>query len=185
MDAVIVLANLMSSRAVLNKESRQRLELAAELFFQTRASCIVTSGWAYRSDCPVPIAEAMKRHLLKSYKLRAANVLDECTARDTVGDAVFTRLNVVEDRKWKNLLIVTSDYHVERTAEIFNFVYAGSVKVSVAGAKTTLAQSRLDSELKSLDAFRRTFQGIEPGNISQIYIRMMQSHPFYNGEVYK
>jgi uncharacterized SAM-binding protein YcdF (DUF218 family) len=178
-EAVIVLANLMSRGGQLNRESRDRADLALEAYRSGRAGVIVPCGWAYRADSPISIGEAISRYLRRQ-GVAAHAILVEHRSRDTVGDAVFTKLEL----QFRRVLIATSDYHVPRATEVFRFVYGPDRTVEALGSATQSSSEKLHAELDSLKAFRSTFQGVEPGNDHEIMTRMAERHPFYNGTSY-
>lgn len=182
-DAVIVLANLMDADGILNDESARRAAKAADLFTQTGATALVTCGWAYRPDSDIVIADAFAAHLIRHHGIDPASIVVEPHSRDTVGDAYFTKANLALPRRWRRLLVVTSDYHAARTGEIFDFIYGDDAEVSVVGADIDPA-ARQGDEAASLAAFRATFQGIRRGDTAAILERMRLSHPFYNGQVH-
>ena len=107
------------------------------------------------------------------------------SSRDTVGDAYFTKVNLVVPRFWKKVLVVTSDYHVSRTQEIFSFIYGVDVDVMVYGAPMVALNDDVErGELTSLKAFRDTFSGVLSGDDAAILMRLRERHPFYNGKAY-
>jgi len=181
-DAVIVLANLMDAEGRLNDESQARLSLACELVRAGEAPVLVTSGWAYRSDSDLCIADVMARHAMTHMHLDASQIVIERNSRDTVGDAVFTKRNLANRFAWRSVLAVTTAYHVARTKAIFSFVYGRAVEV--VGAEGVNNAALAESEAKSLSAFRATFDGIAAGDDEAIYLRLKAAHPFYNGQVY-
>ena len=183
-DAVIVLANLMDINGVLNHESRARAEKSAELFKQNNAPYLVTCGWAYRQDSDIKIADAFKQHIASKLEVDAKQILTEVNSRDTVGDAFFTKIHLAIPRAWRHLCVVTSDYHVERTREIFNFIYGPNFVIEVFGAKIDCNDSILKNEISSTEAFRNTFAGIDAGDDCKILDRLRERHPFYNGVIY-
>lgn len=169
--AILLLANLMDGEGNPNVESRARADAAAQAWRQGRAPLIVPCGWAYRADTDLTIAEALSRYL-QSTGIPAQAIVTETRSRDTVGDAVYTR----ETGAWPRPLVVTSDYHAERTRQVFAFVYG--YPVTVEGAPSN-AGDRLEAEQASLRAFRDTFAGVPAGDIQAIHARMLAAHPFY------
>ena len=113
-----------------------------------------------------------------------SDLRDLIIPRDTVGDAYFTKINMALSLNWKNLCVVTSDYHVKRTKEILSFIYGNCFSVEVYGASVVHDISILGNELASIDAFRDTFLGVTMGNNIEILKRLRERHPFYNGQVY-
>lgn len=183
-DALIVLANEMDIDGRLNEESSARADLAAILAQEGGITWIVTSGWAYRQDSDICIANAFKDYLMSVHGVAATRILTEVGARDTVGDAVFTRANAAVAGGWRRICVVTSDYHVARTQAIFDFVYGPDFVVDVRGAVAARKDGVEAREAASIAAFRATFEGVHPGAIADIMTRLGQRHPFYNGEIY-
>ena len=182
---IIVLANEMSQQGGLNAESQARADLAADMFLNGGFKTIITCGWDYRKDSEISIAHAFETYLDAERQISPVNIYAEVRSRDTVGDAVFTRLLFDgEDLAETEFVIVTSEYHVNRTREIFTFIYGEGAQISVVGSECASHQTHEHTENTSLEAFRSTFAGITPGDIESIYTRMLESHPFYNGDVH-
>ncbi len=182
-DAVIVLANEMDIDGVLNTESSLRANLAVKMAKDFKIPYIITCGWAYRNDSDVKIADAFKSYIVK-LGLRDEQILTEENSRDTVGDAVFTRLNLVEPLGFRKFCVVTSNYHVTRTRKIFNFVYGSNFRLDVIGADVKFDDSFLSKESESEIAFDRTFCDVNVSDIGQIMEALRNNHPFYNGKIY-
>lgn len=175
----------MNKEGELNVESVSRMNVAIDAFKNYESSCIVTCGWAYRDDSYITIADAMKNYAIETGGVPSDAVITETNSRDTVGDAVFTKHNIAINNNWKKVLVVTSDYHMSRTMEIFNFVYGKKYIISVRGAATSLTESRDENENSSLRMFHKTFVDIEAGSDVEIYNRLRERHPFYNGDVFQ
>ena len=182
---IIVLGNLMNKEGELNVESVSRMNVAIDAFKNSEAPCIITCGWAYRDDSDITIADAMKKYAIEICGVPSDAVITETNSRDTVGDAVFTKHNIGINNDWGKVLVVTSDYHMTRALEIFKFVYGKDYIISVRGAATDLVESRDEYEISSLRVFHQTFSDIEEGSDVEIYNRLCERHPFYNGDVYQ
>lgn len=183
-DAIIVLANLMDSNGVLNDESVMRLKMGVDCFESRNARFMVTSGWAFRPDSQICIGSAMARFLNVELRIPKARILVDLHARDTVGDALFTKMNVVVPNEWSSLIVVTSDYHLQRTNEIFSFIYGAAFQIEVVGIKTTPTADKVANEVASLEAFRKTFSAVKPGDTQSIARMLVECHPYYNGIVF-
>jgi uncharacterized SAM-binding protein YcdF (DUF218 family) len=183
-DAAIVLANLMDAQGRLNDETRARMDCAIALYRAGDVPLIVTSGWDYRDDSDLPIALAMRRYAMEAHGIPEAALIAETTARDTVGDAVFTKLHLALPRGWSRVAVVTSAYHGARSLEVFSFVYGPRFEVALRTAVSDDTPALREAEARSIAAFRGTFDGVAPGDDAAIFARLRERHPFYNGSVY-
>lgn len=182
--AIIVLANLMDKDGVLNEESKGRMNLAIARYKAGDAPYIITTGWEYRDDSDIKIADSMRNYAVVEHNVDGDSVICDYMARDTVGDAIFTKANIVIPHEWTKLLVVTTDYHTKRTEEIFRFVYGKVYDIKVIGAVSNISNGLENNEKTSLDAFHNTFKGIDSGDDRAIFKRLTSEHPFYNGKIY-
>lgn len=180
---MIVLGNLMSKDGVLNDESSSRMDLAIAAYKQGKAKNIITCGWGYREDSELPIAEAMKNYAVDKGVVEEA-IIVEVNSRDTVGDAVFTLKNWIAAKKIDSILVCTSDYHVNRTRKIFEFIYGKQYFIEVIGAETKDVNQKVDAEISSINAFNKTFEGVSSGDMPAVFECLIKKHPFYNGDIY-
>lgn len=71
-----------------------------------------------------PIFES---HASAEYLLRLgcspARILLDTWSLDTIGNAFFARLAHCDPRGWKNLLVITSQFHLPRTRMIFDWIF--------------------------------------------------------------
>lgn len=176
---VLVLANEMSAKGMPTKESAMRLERAARELRKHPGARLVTSGWGYRDDTETTLADAMASAAVRDHAIPEKQILRLHDSRDTVGDAVFFGLAV--DPEF--LVVVTSEYHRARTEQIFRFILGPGANLQVVGVGEPGSEARQAAELKSLAAFRMTFDGIEPGDLPAIRDRLFQAHPCYNGTI--
>ena len=68
-------------------------------------------------------------------------------SKDTLGNAYFTKINILEPKQWKDVIVVTSDFHLERTKYIFDFILGPDYKVEYVLTDTGLSKEK-DIELK-------------------------------------
>jgi hypothetical protein len=181
--ALAILSHHMDEKGVLGRETLARVKHGIELCNNHEFGLLITSGWAYREDSDLPIADAVSNFIRQNFKLGATKIVEERNARDTVGDAFFIRKNVVVPEQISELHVVTSDYHVERTEKIFEFVMGNVCTTYIHGAKVELDDPHTiyEHEVKSTLAFDTTFHGVSKGDIQNIELAMKTRHPFYNG----
>ncbi len=177
----------MSESGVLNAETAARIDLAAQSERHQESTLIMLCGWPYRSDCEIAIADAMREYLIAKHPKLSHKSICQRLSRDTIGDAIFCRIYLdTTTSSLANYLVnvVTSDYHVERSRVIFEFVFGGSCPVSVEGAPGFEHDWSAAKEADSLSAFRTTFKNALPGDLESIFSALRNNHPFYNGEIY-
>ncbi len=185
MKCLVVLSHLMSQDCVLGDESVARAKLAIDSFNAENYAHLITIGWAYRLDCDTPISDVFRQYIVKNSDIDPSSVVSLPYSRDTVGDAFFS-LKFSQLNGVKELLIVTSDYHVNRTQRIFDTFFSDRLRVSVIGAKTALANevSVQEHEMRSIAAFDKTFSQTNCDDVACLCETLSTLHPFYNGEVY-
>jgi uncharacterized SAM-binding protein YcdF (DUF218 family) len=173
----------MDAEGHLNEDSTARISEAIRAFEAKEAPYLVTSGWNYRGEYTIPIAEAM-RDYAAAHGVPAQAILCDTHSRDTVGDAVFTKRNIVLPKGWKRLLVITSDYHVKRTKAIFEFIYGADYDITVRGAASKAPSRPPEEEQQSLLGFYATFEGVKASDDEAIWELLRQKHPFYNGKTH-
>ncbi len=176
----------MERNGQLGEETKRRVEKSISLYHEAGASHIITTGWDYRQDSDLKIAEVIRDFLINRCGFAPCDVLCDVNSRDTVGDAYFVRRNIVDKMHFKRLLVVTSDYHVNRTREIFGLFYSPSVQVEVFGVDVpgNNDSNVLAHEAASLKAFRSTFDGVDLTSDEEVLKVLSRDHPFYNGAIY-
>lgn len=174
----------MSRKGKLNTESASRMDAAIDAYNNFEASYVITCGWAYRDDSPLTLADAMKAYAIKSQKISPDTIITETKSRDTVGDAIFSKRNILSNRGWRKLMVITSDYHIPRTHEIFTYVYGMQYTVNVIGVPTDKNEKQSEKEITSLYTFHKTFFGINAGDDISMHNRLCEKHPYYNGLIH-
>ena len=169
----------MDEKGNLNKESALRAHKGYEIYNKYEKPTIITCGWDYRDDSDIKISDAMRDHLNQKYNIPFNKIISEPSSKDTVGDAVFTRKNIIQKNKYNRIAIVTSSYHLSRTKEIFKFVYGNSYELIFYGCDVSFPQMIKTKEIKSLRKFRETFSNKNVGDIDKIYNELVNKHKLY------
>jgi len=185
MRTLVVLSHLMSKNCDLGVESIERSKLAIDKFTRNAYDNLITIGWDYRSDCATPIAEVVRRYISDHTSIDESSIIPLTKSRDTVGDAFYC-LEFFSDIVMTELHIITSDYHVNRVNIIFNMMFNSLLKVKVFGASTAASNDPtvLQHEQESIEAFYKTFEGVDFSSKNSIFEALSVKHPFYNGEIY-
>jgi uncharacterized SAM-binding protein YcdF (DUF218 family) len=181
--AVILLAHLMDADGTPGTETRARADLAARLASGTDCK-VALMGWAYRPDTDLCISDAMAGYLQATHGFAKSKLLIDRRSRDTVGDAVFSKMMLTGISTNREIVVATSDYHADRALKVFRFVYGPDWQVSVTGAAVGSTDEQRLHERQSLAAFERAFEGIASGDDKRIRATLVTKHPYYNGEVH-
>ena len=171
----------MDHAGTLDDESKDRANLAMELFHKKNIELILTIGWAYRNDIDLPIGLSVREYL-RSKGINDHHIKTDINSRDTVGDAIFSKINFVDVFDIDKLYVVTSDYHVSRTQLIFESIIP--IGIEVFGCDTSSYFDSKSSEANSISAFRKTFEHTNFQSNDCLLETLRNSHPFYNGETH-
>lgn len=108
-----------------------RATRAAELFRQGMAPLVVASGRRLRPNAG--IAELMEHDLIERGVPKDRIIRFPQDADSTMEEAEAL-VSFVASKKWRSVIVVTSNYHTRRARYIFRRVFPGAVRVSVASA---------------------------------------------------
>lgn len=127
-DAIIVPGGGVREGGVLPPWVAKRFDRAIELHAGEPIICL-SGGTVHRpppldmTGRPVFEAVAGARYLV-SRGLNPELIYIEVASYDTIGNAVFARLMHTDPRAWKRLLVITSEFHMDRTREIFRWIFS-------------------------------------------------------------
>tara|TARA_B100000780_G_C21121993_1_gene454544 strand:+ start:1995 stop:2555 length:561 start_codon:yes stop_codon:yes gene_type:complete len=184
MKFIIVLSHQMDQNAKLGPESQARANLASDTFFNEKCDFILTLGWDYRLDSEIPIAYAF-RSFLENKGIPKEKIISDINSRDTVGDAIFSKIYLVKNYKPKTFFIISSDYHIKRVEIIFKSIYGKEADLNFLSCPWDTKNINEGKEIKSINAFLKTFKDIDFENNDLLVKRLSSQHPFYNGEVFR
>tara|TARA_B100000035_G_scaffold72540_1_gene59893 strand:- start:23018 stop:23605 length:588 start_codon:yes stop_codon:yes gene_type:complete len=181
---VIVLCHLMNKDGVLNEESKLRANLAKKIFFEKKCDFLLTLGHDYRKDSNLPISHSFKNYLVKE-NLPSNKIFTDINSRDTVGDAIFSRLFIEEKKFFKKIYIVSSDYHIKRVQIIFKKIISNKYSLEFFSSKSKTKIQKIKEEKSSTKAFFQTFKKEDFKSLNTLLLKLASQHPYYNGEIYK
>jgi uncharacterized SAM-binding protein YcdF (DUF218 family) len=123
-DALIVLGD--------DNYAADRAFHAAELYREGVAPVVVASGRMLRQN--VSLADMME-HDLESFGVPAASIVKLTHRAQNTREEAVEAARLVQTRKWKRVLVVTSNYHARRTRFIFGRILPSNVSLRVSGAR--------------------------------------------------
>lgn len=187
-DAIVVLAGGVNKDGSLPDLPKKRVERGVELFKAHKAPKIIMSGkygfWLdyYKDVPPRSEAEAMKEYAVSLGVLEESIILED-TSKDTVGNAYFTKVNILEKNNWKKVIVVTSEFHLERTKFIFDTVLGPEYEIEYSYSEDGLSQLERESvkqkEEKTIKTIKDTILNVAPGDSEKIGKLLFSMHPGY------
>ncbi len=105
---------------------------AAQLFRQGVAPVVVASGRRLRPSAGM--SELIEHDLIER-GIPKENVLRFSQDADNTREEAIALRRLAKEKGWKNVVVVTSNYHTRRVRYIFQKVFPSGVEVSVASAR--------------------------------------------------
>lgn len=156
-DVIIILGH-ESNRGKLSKIVRLRIDKGIDIYRKVKAKIIMSGGYSlkHKKDPEDSEAKLMKEYAIKK-GVPVEDILIEDKSRDTHGNAYFTK-QIIKTNSWKNIAIVTSDFHIIKTQYFFDFVYGRGYNFSYYKIKTDFSKRELEkinkTEKKSIETMK-------------------------------
>lgn len=129
MDCIIILGGGINKNCTLPDWCIDRCNLAIKIFKKYNSSIICTSGGSYHNPNPldkdgfvIHECDALANYLF-SKGVPKEKIFKEWTSYDTIGNAYFSKILLIDSFNWKNITVVTSDFHMDRSKIIFNYLF--------------------------------------------------------------
>ncbi|MFO8035107.1 MAG: YdcF family protein [Anaerolineales bacterium] len=174
-EAILIPGGGLNKTGHLHPWTKARLDLALE-HDQGNVHFLLLSGGTVHKPPPLngdgfPLFESrVAAAYLMDKGIPAQRILTEISSYDTIGNAFFSRMLHVQPRGLQNLLLITSQFHVQRVQTAFQWVYNLtpvpfkfhlSFKASPdQGLSKELLQARIAKERRSLEALQKTTEKI-------------------------
>ena len=108
--------------------------------------------------------------------ISAGKILTESNSRDTIGEALFVKQNIIVPYKIKELYVISSDYHINyRVRAIFDYVFGADADIIYIEVKTDKSKdpNTILDQIKSLEYFTKIISTSEGEDL-------LEHHPLYN-----
>jgi uncharacterized SAM-binding protein YcdF (DUF218 family) len=182
--AIVVLGSGVDMHGRLPPQAAARVEKAVSLWKRAKDAHLVMSGrWSFLTMAVFPKteAQAMKDQAVKLGVPARAIALEE-ESRDTLGNAYYVK-KVLARHGWKEVTVITSDYHLPRTKYIFPRILGPGYRLRYAAAPSRLPaaerrQRRRDEE-KVLALTRAWLDPLIPGHDEAVKRLLFTLHPAY------
>jgi uncharacterized SAM-binding protein YcdF (DUF218 family) len=185
-DALVVLGRGVDPDGALPLLAKQRVRRAAELFAWGVAPRMIFSGRCSlmtEIDPPRTEAAAMAEYARSLGIPTRALILEE-ESRDTIGNAYFVLRRFLEPNDWMSIRVVTSDFHIQRTAWVFQKVLGLGYDVAFSPSPSELdhatiaARAREESDISTF--LMNWIGGISDGDPIGLARMIWQEHPGYS-----
>jgi len=192
-DVIIVLGGGIDPDGSLPSITRSRVQKGVDLFREGAAPRLLMSGcWDFwREDTPLQTeAEAMKEYAT-ALGVSPGVIFKEEESKDTIGNAYFCKIQYLRIHHWNKVIVITSDYHMNRTKLIFEKVLGSEYTVEFISVETHVSKEilgqLLSKETKVVGILTRWLQGIESGDDDGVGKLLYTKHPGYaeNPEITK
>ena len=194
---IFILAGGQIKNGSINNWVKKRLDLGLQIVSQNETAIIYCIGGGTYHKPPILNIHKHVIHESRSCSnylinkgFNAKRIKREWSSYDTIANGFFSFLNFIVPLKLEECVLVTSEFHMERTKEIFNFfckLFKSDVKVQYICSENEmdeeLLQIRKEREKKSLDSFKNTI--VSRINTIQEFMEWFYiEHNAYNNEKY-
>jgi len=184
-DVLIVPGGGIDKYGRLKPTSLQRVDKAVELFKEGVTEYVIFSGaWSfmYTYKPPVTEARAMQEYAITNGIPYDKILLDE-ESRDTIGNAYFPKVRIIKPRGWRNVMVVTSEFHLKRTQYVFEKVFGPDYNLKFTAVTSALPQDMfthiINIEKNNLELTRQKIGEIPAGDDKAIGEFLFTKHPAY------
>ncbi len=196
-DLIIVLGGGLDSDGRVHEWVKRRLDRAFELHKIYNATILCCGGGTYHkppftNDKGFVVHESTESvNYLIQKSVLPNRILKEWSSYDTIANAYFSFTNHVLCREeWKNIAVITSYFHMERTKEIFNWIYKIFetkfnrnfdiiyYSVSDIGLDKNMIKDRKDRESNSLNNIKLLSDRIK--TVNELHKWLFTEHNAYN-----
>ena len=176
-DCIIILGGGSKGKN-LDKETKNRVKEGVNIYKNKISNKILMTGGKINNEFSE--ASLMGNYAIK-LGVKNKDILLEEQSPDTFGNAIYSK-QIIEKNKFKRLLIVTSDYHLERSLFIFHHVFGQSYTIMGFDVPTNLFKKIIlqkeRKERKYLFITQVFFTGIKLGDNKSILSKKVSSKIF-------
>ena len=182
MKAIIILGGRINDDGTLGFDSISRVDEGIKVYRKTKNSKLIMSGaYSFIGHRPKILeATSMKRYAL-SRGVNSKDILLEEKSLDTLSNLYFSKKILIK-YGWKNIAIVTSDYHIKRTKYAAIKIFGPTFELEFIPAESDIGFTKISDQLKEFFyrmLYRIYLRHVIPGDDKQINDFFKNKHPAY------
>lgn len=183
--AIIVLGCGVDATGNFGDDPKGSVKLAiSELNNSSAKTCLIMSGFvSYKADFKPSISEAqaMKDYAV-SLGVASEKIFTEAESKDSLGNLLFTKVNLLEPLGIKSVSIVRGpNQTTERIQYLATKVLGSDYAIKIIAPNIERPEERKREE-KSLAEAKQNLDPIADGDTNSIYKLMREKHPGYSGQ---
>ncbi|TYL38198.1 YdcF family protein [Natronococcus pandeyae] len=181
---VVTLGHRLTSPTI-HPELQQRVETGIDALRALDASYLLCSGGRGNEAIARTESEVMQEYA-RSQGVDEERILLEDESVDTIGNGYYTR-RLLADRGIdpETIVLVTSDYHMERALYVFEQCFGDAAALEPEACETSvtdvLGYDETSNETK-LERTRAFFEPVTAGDFEMIERRLVDEHDCYTRE---
>ena len=168
----------------LTDDAHEITTLAVKLYNQSISNRIIFSGGlSYKAtfNSSKSEAQAMKDFCI-DLGVPEANIIIEEKSKDTLGNAYFTKVDILKPLDFKRIAILRGPNHSEdRINYIFNKVLGPDYNIHII-KRSEYRPEENERERKSLVVLKSWFDDVKDGDDENIYKIILKKHPAYSSD---
>jgi len=184
-DAIIVLAGGINKKGMVHKWVERRLDVAYQLHKSSKKIIICLGGGSYhvqpimnKNNFVIHESTSCSEYLI-SLGVNSFYIYKEWASYDTIANAFFGFTNFIIPMKLKNIIIITSEFHMPRSKVLFDWLNSAYdnicninyISVTDKDIDDSTISIRLKREKKSLKNLLR--------NIVLKYVKLKDIHKWF------
>lgn len=124
-DAIVVLSGGLTPESLPQPWVQARLDAAIPHLVSESTYLILNSrGTPHKPPGTIDESVASAKYVAEKYGVEPGRILLDSWSLDTIGNAYFALVNLVVPLQLKSVLVITSEFHMTRSAAIFTHVFS-------------------------------------------------------------
>ena len=174
----ICLSHEIYDETTLSFDYVSRLQKSIEIFNNKNCNKIILTGNSNSVNSSKSEAQMAKDFILENSNIKTDQVIKIEDAKETVGEAIFSKL-YLDTIKIGKIFVITSDWHKQRVISIFSRVFNNSYDISYYEINGEKSLFLIESSNNSLRKFLEWFKTDYSKNNKLLLEALIQNHNSY------